>query len=343
MDCSFLNDYGEGAHPKILEALLSTNQEVCAGYGMDPYCNKAQALLLSQVGNSKAHIHFVSGGTQANLLVTASMLRPHESLIAADTGHVAVHETGAIEATGHKVSLANSINGKLLPEAIEAVVKHHHDEHMVKPRMVYISNCSELGTCYTLGELREIKRVCTKYDLLLYLDGARLGTALASVVNDISLSDLGTLVDVFYIGGTKNGALFGEAVVVNRPELAIDFRYHMKQRGALLAKGKVLGLQFCVLFEDGLYWRLAKKANESAMRVAKALSCMGVEMPDCNQVFARLPNEMIEKLAREFSFHIWTMGEKESLIRLVTSWATTEEAICALEKAVEKICTKARG
>jgi len=328
---SFKNDYSEGAHPNILNALIATNMEQIDGYGEDCYTNQAVELLKRRMKNDTVDIHLLSGGTQTNLTALAAFLRPHEAVIAANTGHVLVHETGAIEATGHKIISVEVSDGKLIPDHLQAVIEAHTDEHMVKPRLVYISNSTEIGTIYTKLELAAIKRFCLDHNLYLYMDGARLGSALCASGGDLELSDLPALVDAFYIGGTKNGALIGEALVICREELKVDFRFHLKQRGALLAKGKVLGLQFLELFHDDLYFKLANHANAMADILRKAIRDSGfkflVNSPS-NQIFPILPNLLIAKLQENYSFYIWTkIDEEYSAVRLVTSWATEEAAV----------------
>ncbi len=328
---SFKNDYSEGAHPRILQALLETNLEQGEGYGNDPYTLEATALLKERLHCQAADIHLLSGGTQTNLTALAAFLRPHEAAIAAHTGHILVHETGAIEATGHKIIAVDSADGKLRAADIAKVVAAHSDEHMVKPRLVYISNPTEIGTIYTKSELTELSRYCRAKQLFLYLDGARLGSALCAEGNDLTLPDLAQLTDSFYIGGTKGGALLGEALVIVKDELKRDFRFHLKQRGALLAKGRLLGIQFRELFRDELYFDLAKHANRMAGLLQEALSDAGhrflVDSPS-NQLFPILPDALIEKLEKNYAFYRWEkVDERHSAIRLVTSWATKEEEV----------------
>ncbi|QNO15995.1 low specificity L-threonine aldolase [Alkalicella caledoniensis] len=331
MGYSFRNDYSEGCHQSILEAMLKSNLDQQVGYGEDEFNIEAKNILREKMGNPNADIHLVSGGTQANLIVISSILRPYESVVAANTGHINVHETGAIEATGHKVNVVDSKDGKLTPEGIKEVLDFHTDEHMVKPRLVYISNTTEIGTVYNKKELGELWSFCKENDLLLFLDGARLGSALTSHENDLSLAELSKLVDVFYIGGTKNGALLGEAIVINNDELKKNFRFHLKQRGALLAKGRVLGLQFLELFKNDLFFDLAKHSNSMAIKLSQGIKEQGYEFltkPESNQIFPILPNELIEKLSKKYEFYVWAKeDETSSSIRLVTSWATSEEAV----------------
>jgi threonine aldolase len=328
---SFKNDYSEGAHPRILSALIESNLEQVDGYGEDKYTEKAVELLKQRIGLNNINIHMISGGTQTNLTAISAFLRPHEAAIAADTGHILVHETGAIEATGHKVISLKTNDGKLTPSLVEAALKSHTDEHMVKPKLVYISNTTEIGSIYNKNELEKLSRFCKENNLILYMDGARLGSALSSVENDLELSDLGALVDAFYIGGTKNGALIGEALVICRDSLKEDFRFHMKQKGALLAKGRLIGIQFLELFRDNLYFELAAHANNMANMLKEAISKEGFEFlthSTSNQIFPILPNRLITELQKKYSFFVWEkIDDDKSAIRLVTSWATKEEAV----------------
>lgn len=328
---SFKHDYSEGAHEQILKALSSTNLNQAAGYGEDTYCNAAKKLIRAKIKNPKADIHFVSGGTQANVIVISSILKPYESIIAATTGHISMYEAGAIESTGHKINTIETQDGKLKVEDIESVVQSHTDEHMVQPRAVYISNSTEVGSIYSKQELEKISKVCRKHKLYLYLDGARLGSALTSKKNDVTLAELAKLVDVFYIGGTKNGALLGEAIVILNPALKDHFRFHIKQKGALLAKGRILGIQFVELFKNDLFFDLAKHANTMAATLANGIKKHKYPFllePVSNQIFPILPNTLIKKLSQTYGFYVWsTIDNKHSAIRLVTSWATKEEVV----------------
>ena len=337
---SFRNDYSEGAHEKILQALCDTNLVQTVGYGADPVCEKARDTVRRLCSAPDADVHFLVGGTQTNLVVIDSLLRPYEAVIAAHTGHVNVHETGAIEATGHKVCTVFSPDGKLTPALVESVVNAHSSEHMVHPRLVYISDTTELGTIYQRAELQALRRCCDEHGLLLFLDGARLGSALTCPENDLTLSDLASLTDAFYIGGTKNGALFGEALVMNVPN--DHFRWHMKQRGAVLAKGRLLGLQFQALLEDGLYFALARHANEMAYRLRDGIAALGYPFPvpsPSNQQFPVLPNTVMEKLsAMGYDFEIdHAVDETHTCVRFVTSWATPESAVEAFIKDLSAI------
>lgn len=333
---SFMNDYSEGAHPRILQMMLDANLEQNIGYGEDVHSEQAKAYIRELIQQPHADIHFISGGTQTNLLAISAFLRPHQAVISVETGHINVHETGAIEATGHKVVTAPGVDGKLTPAAIKAVLKYHADEHMVQPKMVYISNSTELGTIYSKAELTAMHDLCRAEDLFFFLDGARLGAALTCKANDLTMADIARLVDVFYIGGTKNGALLGEALVICRDDLKTDFRFLTKQRGALLAKGFVIGMQFEALFQDDLFFQLAKHANEMAGRITCALQEAGFAFyapPSTNQLFPILPHELLPQLAEHFIFSIQTeVDASHSAIRLVTSWATTEDSVAALVK-----------
>ena len=332
---SFRNDYSEGAHPKVLQALTETNFEQTVGYGLDPKCAEAAALIRELCRAPEADIHFLVGGTQTNLVVIDALLHPYEAVISAHTGHVNVHETGAIEATGHKVCTAFSPDGKLTPAMVESIVNTHSSEHMVHPRLVYISNTTEVGTLYSKSELTALRKCCDQHGLLLFLDGARLGSAMACPENDLTLADLADLTDVFYIGGTKNGLLFGEAVVMTTP--CDHFRWYMKRRGAILAKGRLLGVQFHALLKDGLFLELAAHANAMAYRLRDGVAALGYPFPvasPSNQQFPVMPNSVVEALqAKGYEFEIdHPVDETHTCIRLVTSWATPESAVEAFLK-----------
>lgn len=330
---SFLDDYSEGTHLRILEALTKTNLQQETGYGLDTFCIEAANILRAKLENPEADIHFVSGGTQANLIAFSAMLRPYESVIAPTTGHIAVHEAGAIEATGHRINAIPSHNGMVIAEEVQNVVDAHTDEHMVKPRAVFLSQSTEMGTIYKKAALYEIKNVCKKNNLYLYIDGARLGSALASDEADFTLPELSDVADMFYIGGTKNGALFGEAIVINNPILKENFRYHLKQRGALLAKSRAIGIQFMELFKDDLFLELAMHANAMARKLSDGIRQQGfgfLNESQTNQVFPILPHSIIQQLQQSYAFYVWKIHDADRVaIRLVTSWATKESAIDA--------------
>ena len=328
---SFKNDYSEGAHPNILNAMLKHNTSQEEGYGGDKHTGNAIAAIRKLVGDATADVHLLSGGTQTNLIAISSFLRPHEACITATSGHIATHETGAIEATGHKLLTVETTSGKLTPDLIAPVLVEHHFEHMVKPRLVYISNPTELGTVYTKPELRELHSFCKDNNLLIYMDGARVGAAITCMDAELTMAEMYAMTDALFIGGTKNGALLGEALVIRNQHLQDDVRYLIKQRGGLLAKGRVLGLQFEELFRDNLYFDLAKKSNEMAQYMVSELKSAGcsfwIESPT-NQIFPILNNSVIEELQSKFEFYVWAkVDDERSAIRLVTSWATPESAV----------------
>ncbi|QZY53858.1 threonine aldolase family protein [Crassaminicella profunda] len=337
---SFKNDYSEGAHPKILNALIASNMTQEEGYGNDTHTNSAISKIKNLIGNKNIDIHLISGGTQTNLIAIGAFLRPYEACISANTGHIAVNETGAIEYTGHKVITIDSNDGKVIPQKIQEVLDAHANEHVVKPKLVYISNPTELGTIYTKEEIKTLSIFCKSNDLILYADGARLGSALCIKESHLTLSDMCNFTDAFFIGGTKNGALLGEALVIRNENLKENFRYHIKQKGALLAKGKLLGIQFEELFKDNLYFELANHANEMANLLTeglKDLNCKFLINSPTNQVFPILENKLIEKLEKKFIFYIWKkIDDTHSAIRLVTSWATKKEAVIAFIHELKK-------
>lgn len=326
---SFNNDYSEGAHPKILEAMLNANLTQNSGYGLDKHCDNARCLILEEIGRNDVDVHFITGGTQTNLITISTALRPWQAVIATDKGHINVHETGAIEATGHKVLAMTSKDGKLTPSDIQKALDTHTDEHMVMPKMVYISNSTEIGTQYTKADLEKLHNICRQKGLYLFLDGARMGAALTSPVNDLTLKDIAQLTDVFYIGGTKAGALFGEALVICNLDLKPDFRFMIKQRGAMMAKGWLLGIQFEELFQNNLFYDMAFHSNEMAQILRKGIEGCGFSFYSdswTNQLFPIFPDDTIEKLSEEFLFSIQErIDGNHQAIRLVTSWATRED------------------
>ena len=327
---SFRNDYSEIAHPEILAALSAVGKTQFDGYGLDEFSIRAADLLRSAINRPSAEVHFIGGGTHANLVVLSSILRPHEAVIAPGSGHIYVHETGAIEATGHKICIAPGSSGKLHVSEIEAILNEHEDEHMVKPRIVYISQTTECGTVYSREELSAISEFCGENGLYLYLDGARLGAAINSHACDLTYSDIAELTDVFYVGGTKNGALFGEAIVICTDELKPDFRFHLKQKGAMLAKGAAIGVQFEALWKNGLYDRLAQTANAAAMKLAKGIMELGYGFlypPVTNLIIPTFPDEIAGKLHGLYGFYEWQKREGMTSVRIVTSWATPESII----------------
>lgn len=332
MKFSFKNDYSEGCHPQILESLLRNNLDQQAGYGEDDYSKKAKDLIKNKIEAQDGDVYFVSGGTQANLIVISSILRPYQCVISAATGHILNNETGAIEATGHKILSIEKEDGKLFPSDIIPVLESHQNiPHQVMPKLVYISNSTELGTIYTKKELEDLSAFCKTNNLYLFMDGARLGHALTSEISDLELKDITQLTDVFYLGGTKNGALLGEAIIVNNKIIQEDFAFNIKQKGALLAKGRLLGIQFLELMQNDLYFELAKNANQQAMKIKNALSERGVQFLSntyTNQIFPILDNQIIEVLSEKFEFYVWKkVDENLSAIRLITSWNTNNTAV----------------
>lgn len=338
----FQCDYNEGAHPLIMQRLVETNMQQTVGYGEDEFCAEARRLIRQACNRDDVDVHFLVGGTQTNATVIAHTLRPYQGVISAVTGHINVHETGAIEATGHKVLAIDSADGKLTAVQIEQAVQAHlHEdgpEHMVQPGMVYISFPTEVGTIYTLGELRDISTVCRRHGLPLFVDGARLGYGLCSPQCDVTLPQLAQLADVFYIGGTKVGALFGEAVVIANQALKRDFRYSIKRHGGMLAKGRLLGIQFATLFADGLYMQISRHAIAQAMRIRLALQAQGIPFlidSPTNQQFPILSNEQLDRLSTKYLFSIWQkVDDHHTAVRICTSWATKPENVDQLLKDI---------
>ena len=336
-------DYSEGAHEKIMQRLMETNYEQTVGYSEDPYCASAREKIKAACACPDAAVHFLVGGTQANATVIGSILRPHQGVLSAASGHINVHETGAIEALGHKVLGLPHKDGKISAQQVRNYVAAHYAdgsfEHIVQPGMVYISHPTEMGTLYTLQELTELSQACRELNLPLFVDGARLGYGLAA--GEVTLRDMARLADVFYIGGTKCGALFGEAVVITAKALQKDFRYHIKQRGGMLAKGRLLGLQFDTLFTDGLYEKITGNAARQALRIRAAFEKKGVKMhfdSPTNQQFPELTQAQMDALSRDFSFTYWEKAEGEyHAVRFCTSWATKDESVDQLIAAIEKL------
>lgn len=341
----FQCDYSEGAHPRIIEKLVETNFEQTVGYGEDEYCDLARKEIRKACQCESADVHFLVGGTQTNFTVISSILRPYQGVICANEGHINVHETGAVEACGHKVLAIPSKDGKISAKQIKAYCDAHANddsfEHIVQPGMVYLSQPTELGTLYTRKELVEISEVCHEVNIPLFVDGARLGYGLMAAGNDVTLKDMACLCDVFYIGGTKVGALFGEAVVITNDKLKKDFRYMIKQKGGMLAKGRLLGLQFLTLFEDGLYMDLGAHAIGLANKIRETLDVCGVSYlveNTTNQIFPILKDSEIELLGKDFAYcYQQRIDEQRSAIRLCTSWATKEESVDELCKKIKEI------
>ena len=336
---SFENDYSQGAHERILERLIETNREAASGYGTDPYTARAKEKIRQACGCPDAQVHFLVGGTQTNQNVIDAMLEGYEGVVAAETGHVSQHEAGAIEYSGHKVLTISQKDGKIQAEELQnylaAFFADENHEHMVFPGMVYISHPTEYGTLYSKNELEAVASVCKQYDIPLYLDGARLGYALASYETDVTLKDIARLCDVFYIGGTKVGALFGEAIVFTNERAPKHFLTQIKQHGALLAKGKVLGIQFDTLFTDDLYLNISRYAIDCAEEMKCIFEEKGYSFylkSPTNQQFIILENSKMEILKEKVKFSFWEpYDEKNTVVRFATSWATTKEDLQALK------------
>ena len=327
MNYRFTNDYSEIAHPEIMKAIQAAMNEQNAGYGVDAHSENAEKLILKRFGIRDGKVFFLQGGTQTNATVLSFLLKPYEAVLACDTGHINVHETGAVEGTGHKVYTCRPKDGKLSPEDIYNAVNHNRDEHMVKIRAVYISNATETGTVYTAGELEAIRAACDECGLYLFMDGARLGTALTSEGNDVTPEMIGRLCDVFYIGGTKNGMLFGEAVVFKSAKTAEEFRYHIKNRGAMAAKGFIAGIMFERAFSNGLYFEMAEKANKTAAFIRKSIKdhVDFAGNSTTNQIFVRLDKVRAQELISRFGCELWSEDENAAVVRIVTSFATEKE------------------
>lgn len=335
-------DYLEGAHPRILEALTRTNMEQTPGYGEDVYCEQARKKIKEVCKNEDAAVHFLVGGTQANLTIISSILRPHQAVLCVKEGHINAHETGAIEACGHKVMAIEGRNGKISAEQIKEQHELHWGdgahEHITQPKLVYISNPTELGTIYTKAELEAIRKVCDECNFYLFLDGARLGYGLMSEENDLTLEDIARLCDVFYIGGTKVGCFFGEAVVICNKALQEDFRYIIKQKGGMLAKGRLLGIQFYEMFKDGLYFEISAHAMKMAKLLKDGLQEMGYEFyaeSPTNQQFVIVSNAKLKEIEDRFSFEYqMKYDDNHGVVRFCTSWATQEEHVMQLLEAL---------
>lgn len=334
---SFRNDYSEGAHPSVLAAISEHNFQTTCGYSMDHFCAETADQVRALCACPGADVHFIVGGTLANTIIISAALRPWEGVIAATTGHINVHETGAIESSGHKVCSIEAKDGKLTPALVREVMRAHcdgKDEHMVLPRMVYISDATELGTIYTKAELAALREVCDEYGLYLFLDGARLPAALVAERNDLDITDFAKYCDAFYLGGTKNGLLFGEAVVLTNDALKPHFRNMIKQRGGMFAKGFLFGVQFGAYLKDRLWLEMARHAVSQAQRIAKAAEEKGYELyaqSPTNQVFVVLSHEKMAELEKTFIFEVFGhVDETHEAVRFVCSWATKAESVDAL-------------
>lgn len=327
----FMNDYSEGAHPQIMDALNRTNMEQHIGYGLDDHCKKAKEYIKNHIKNEDVDIHFLVSGTQTNTVAISAFLRPFEAVISPESGHIAVHETGAIEATGHKVIEMPTKDGKLKPEDIDRACLIHVDEHMVLPKMVYISNATEFGGIYTKAELVALRQKCDEYDLYLYMDGARLANALTCNENDLTLEDITNLTHAYYIGGTKNGILFGEALIIKNTKLKKHMRYMIKQKGGLLAKGRLLGVQFEEMFKENLYFQISKHTNEMGSYLRTGIKRLGYQLfveSFTNITFVILPNKIHEELSKICLYEVeGPYDNQHMLARFVTSFMTPKEDV----------------
>ena len=341
----FNSDYLEGAHPSIMVKMAETNMVQTVGYGEDEYCEAAREKIKTACQAPEADVHFLVGGTQTNTTVIAAILRPWQGVISAVSGHINCHETGAIESTGHKVITLPTDNGKITAQQVADYVEWHKNdestEHIVQPGMVYISHPTEAGTLYTKAELTELYDTCRRYGLPLYIDGARLGYGLAAEESDMTLPEFARLCDVFYIGGTKVGALFGEAVVIMNESLKKDFRFIMKQRGGRLAKGRLLGIQFDALFTDDLYFKISRHAIEMAHQIRDIFVSAGYPLlfdSPTNQQYPIMPDAELAEIGKSFGYEYWErVDETHSGVRFCASWATTQENVDALREAVNAL------
>jgi threonine aldolase len=340
----FLNDYNQTVHPNLVKEFIDINNKKLNGYGLDECCNDAINHIKQTLQSPNADVHFMAGGTITNLTTISHILKPYQAVIAAETGHINVHETGAIEATGHKVVTVQTEDGKLTPECIQPVLEYHCDEHMVQPKLVYISNTTELGTLYSRQELKELYQFCQKNHLYLYLDGARLAMALGAKDNDITFPDLAKYTDVFYIGGTKIGAFAGEALVFNNHTINHDFRFNMKQKGAILAKSWIIAIQFKAFMQNNLYLSLGKHSNLMAEKLITLFKNEGFTFaakPQTNQIFVNLPNHLAQKITALYA--VDNLGQSDldhTCLRFCTSWSTQEIEIENFAKQLKQLLKK---
>lgn len=341
---SFQNDYSEGAHPNILRALETINYHQNNSYGLDEHSDNARELIQEALEDYSVDIHFLAGGTLTNLTFISQVLRPYEAVLSAHTGHINTHETGAIEATGHKVFSITSEDGKLTPELIRPVLKLHENEHWVEPRLVYISNPTEIGTVYSKEELEELYAFCKRHELYLYMDGARLAMAMAAKETHLQFPDLPNLCDAFYIGGTKVGAMFGEALVLVKDSFKEHFRFNMKQHGAILAKGWMMGVQFEELFKDNLYLELGRKSVESAGLLKEAFQKAGIPLladAPTNQIFPIFPDALADAINERYLTTFQCKPDAEhTCLRFCTSWATNEQAVQDFVRDFEELVVR---
>ncbi len=339
---SFNNDYTELAHQRLLNKIIETNMEYDKPYGFDSYSDKAEKLIREKLRNNNVDVHFISGGTQTNVVAISSALYHFESVVATDISHINAHETGALEATGHKIYTFPHVNGKLDLEAVKTFFNYaQNNEYIAAPKLICITNATEFGTYYSKAELKEIYDFCKSNDLYLFIDGARMASALSAKGNDVSYEDLCNLCDMFYLGGTKNGAMLGEALVLVNDKLKKNYKCAIKQRGAMLAKGKVMSVQFYELFVDGLYEELAEHANKKADELRAVFKSNNIELyleSETNQVFAILENSLISELEKEFVFSVdEKIDDNRMLTRFVACWATTSESIEILNDKIKSI------
>lgn len=343
----FLSDYSQGAHPKVMEALAKTNFEHTDGYGLDEHCRHAAEMIQSMIGIDACQVYMMVGGTPCNVTTIAASLRPYESVVALRTGHVYFHETGAVEGTGHRIVTVDGMNGKMTPDLIDKAWEEYEDEHTPLPKMVYISQPTECGSIYSKAEMTAIRHKCAEKNMYLYVDGARLASALTAEDNDLSIKELARLCDAFYMGGTKNGALFGEALVVCNDEINDHFRFMMKRQCSMLAKGRLIGVQFEALLEGGensIFFEMAAHANQMSKIIWDELTELGIEfysVSQTNQVFPILPAPIVKELEKEFLFYKWR-PEKNGMIpiRLVTGWGTEKKDVEALVQAIKRLYQK---
>ena len=340
----FRSDYSQGAHPRVMEALVKTNLEHTDGYGLDRHCERAAELVRELTGLPDASVHMMVGGTPCNITTIAAALRPYESVVAARTGHAYFHETGGVEATGHRIVAMEGVNGKLTPELIDKAWEEFEDEHTPLPKMAYISQPTEGGSIYSKAEFTALAEKCHERGMYLYVDGARMACALTCEENDLSLKELASMADAFYLGGTKNGALLGEALVIPNKEIDDHFRWMIKRQNGLLAKGRLIGVQFEALLEGGensVYFEMARHSNHMAKRLLSGLKELGIGFyseSQTNQIFPVLPAEVVHELEKDFFFYEWA-PEKDGMIpiRLVTAWGTKEEEVEELLAAVRRL------
>lgn len=337
----FRSDYSQGAHPKIMEALEKTNLVHTDGYALDEFCERAEATIKELIGRDDCNVYMMVGGTPTNIITIAAALKPYEGVIAPLTAHIYKHETGGVEATGHKIIGMEPENGKLTPAIIEKAWLTYEDEHTVIPKMVYITHATETGSVYTKAELVALREVCDKYDMYLYLDGARLAAGLACPETDLTIKDIAQLTDAFYIGGTKTGVLLGEALVVFPDEINDHFRWMIKRHNGMLAKGRLIGVQMQALLEggeDSLFYQIGRHEVELARKLKEGILAKGYKFDGAsvtNQIFPIMPNDLIAKLEEDFFFYVWEpYDENNSVIRLVLSWGSTEEDVDAFLAAI---------